>query len=295
MARTIEEIKADMTSAFMNDAAAQEAYGFASGTKFSAQFSTASVESILFYVFAVCAYAIERLTESHLSDVSTLLATLRPHTLTWYQARALAFRYGESVDDESADYATAETADTVKPIAQCAVGEAEAGGLTIKVATTDDDGNLTYLPTEQKTAFAKYMNRIKDAGIKLNIVTQSGDRLRLNLTVYVDGTVYNEDGTLISEPTKPVETAIREYLTQLPFNGELVLEHLTDYLQTVSGVEVPHINSAYTAHRDTSTGQSDYSDLTAINVRVTPASGYFVVSFDSADSWASSITYKFSE
>lgn len=294
MARTIEEIKEAMATAFMSDTAAQTAYGFGEGQTFSARFSKASVESILFYVFAVCAYAIERLTETHLAEVTQTVSALRPHTLTWYQQKALAFRYGEAIDDATADYATEATADTELPISQCAVTEAEAGGLIIKVATTDADGDLTYLQQDRLTAFKTYISRVKDAGIKTTIISMAGDRLTLRMVVYVDGTIYTADGELISEPTKPVETAVKTYLTQLPFNGELVLEHLTDYLQTVSGVEVPHITQA-TCAAVSATGQTEsgYAAAEVIDVRHTPESGYFVVSFDTADDWHSTIEYRF--
>lgn len=294
MARTIEEIKNEMTAAFMADEAAQTAYGFAEGTKFAARFSALSVESILFYVFAVCAYAVERLAESHLAEVSDTVRQLRPHTLVWYQAKALAFRYGEAVDGTTADYAAEATADTVTPVAQCAVTEAEGGGLVFKVATTADDGGLTYLAPDHLAAFTAYIGRVKDAGVKTTIISRAGDRLTLSIVVYVDGTVFTADGSLIASPARPVEDAVREYLTLLPFNGELVLEHLTDHLQKVDGVEVPHIVEASTAAvAQAAQSESGYDEAKAVDVRATPESGYFIVSFDPADPWASTVEYRF--
>lgn len=295
MARTIEQIKQEMTTAFMSDASAQTAYGFKAGETFGKHFGKASIENILFYVFAVCAYAIERLTESHLAEVSETVAALRPHTLTWYQRKAMAFRYGDpTFDDAAADYTAEEDDDTVKPVSQCAVTEAEDGGLVFKVATTDDEGSLTALNTERLSAFTQYINRVKDAGVRTTIISRAGDRLKLDLTVYVDGTVYNEQGQRLEEADYPVQDAIREYLTMLPFNGELVLEHLTDYLQAVVGVEVPHVNSAQSAAIEAG-GQTEdgYGGMADVDIRVTPESGYFLVSFDEADSWASSIEYRF--
>ena len=283
-----------MTSAFMSDAAAQSAYGFGQGRTFSALFGKASVESILFHVFAVCAYAVERLTETHMAEVAATVAALRPHTLAWYQQKALAFRYGEPIDDATADYAADETPDTEKPVSQCAVVEADDGGLIIKVATTDQNGDLTYLPQDRLTAFRSYIGRVKDAGVKTTVTSMAGDRLTLKMTVYVDGTVFTADGELISEPVRPVEQAVKQYLTRLPFNGELILEHLTDYLQTVGGVEVPHVSEASCA-AVSADGQDagGYEAPAPIDVRHTPQSGYFAVSFDPEDSWASTIEYRF--
>lgn len=291
MARSIEEIKEQMTTAFMADTAAQTAYGFGEGERFTDHFSPVSIENILFYVFAVCAYTLERLTETHLGQVRQIVSELRPHTLAWYQAKALKFRWGEAINDDTADYDTEATSNTIFPVSQCAVTEDGEGGLIFKLASANEDGDLEALRTDCLTAFTSYINRIKDAGIRTTIISRAGDRLTLNLTVYVDGTVFTADGELISEPTRPVETAIKEYLTRLPFNGELVLEHLTDYLQTIEGVEVPHINSARSAAlSSTSYG---YAASTPIDVRTTPVSGYFLVSFESADDWHSTINYRF--
>lgn len=294
MARTVDEIKAEMTSAFMTDEAARSAYGLGEGDTFAARFGPATVESILFGVFALCAHAVERLVESHLREVSALVAARRPHTLEWYRRKALAFRLGEAVDDATADYASAATAETVMPVGQAAVVEAEGGGLVVKAAALAEGGALAPLPADRLAALGSYLSRVKDAGVRLTVVSRAGDRLRLSMVVYVDGTLYAQDGTLLAEPRRPVEEAVRDYLTRLPFNGELVLEHLTDHLQGVEGVEVPHVASAASAQvSEAGQTESGYGPMEDIDVRRTPASGYFVVSFDEADEWRSLVEYRF--
>ena len=261
----------------MNDTAAQSAYGFCENERFSSRFSKVSIENILFYIFALCAYTIERLTDTHLQQVTAVCQQLRPHTLTWYQQQALAFRYGEAINDNTGQYNQPPTDNTLMPISHCAVTEADTNGLIVKVATADNKGNLSPLSDSMLKAFASYINRVKDAGIHLNIISHTADTLVLSMTIYVDIAVFNLDGTLVGEPVKPVEEAVKKYLTLLPFNGELVLEHLTDYLQNIDGVEVPHINSAQYANPATA------DTLTDIDVRITPFSGYFNVNFETAD------------
>lgn len=264
-----------MTSAFMSDSAAQSAYGFGENERFSSRFSKVSIENILFYIFALCAYTIERLTDTHLQQVTAVCQQLRPHTLTWYQQQALAFRYGEAINDNTGQYDQPPTDNTLMPISHCAVTEAaDTNGLIVKVATADSNGNLSPLSKSMLDAFSSYINRVKDAGIRLTLISQAADDLVLSMTIYVDIAVFNLDGTLVSEPVKPIEEAVKKYLTLLPFNGELVLEHLTDYLQQIEGVEVPHINYAQYANPATNDA------LTDIDVRVTPFSGYFNVNFD---------------
>ena len=50
MARTIKEIKKQMTDAFMADADIRDMYGFKEGDTFEGSFSAVSLESILMYI-----------------------------------------------------------------------------------------------------------------------------------------------------------------------------------------------------------------------------------------------------
>ena len=58
MARTINDIKKQMTDAFMADDAVRESYGFVEGDTFNGKFSSVSIESIIFYIIAACQYTI---------------------------------------------------------------------------------------------------------------------------------------------------------------------------------------------------------------------------------------------
>lgn len=293
MSRTIEEIKRQMTDAFMQDSAAQTAYGFAEGETFYSHFSRASIESILFYVFAVCAYVIERLTETHFRQVSDLVRQLRPHTLAWYRQKALDYRTGQSLPDGSDVYSdeglTEDEIAARKPVHQAAATESsDDAGIVIKIATTDSDGLLAPLSRLTVQNFTDYIDRVKDAGVKITVISRAGDLLRLHLVVYYDPAILDSTGLHVEDNYRPVEKAVHDYMRLLPFNGELVLEHLTDHLQTVEGVEVPHIVSAESA----AMGELAYEDFADIDVRVIPASGYFRVSFDSSDSFCSTIEYR---
>lgn len=55
MARTIAEIKDGIAGDFMRNEDVARAYGFEAGDSFTAHFSKASVESVLFYIFACAA------------------------------------------------------------------------------------------------------------------------------------------------------------------------------------------------------------------------------------------------
>lgn len=96
MARTIEEIKQDMTARFMQMEAVKSAYGLDGSKGFDDCFSRASLESVLFWVFAACVWAHEKLFDLHRADVEARIALLEPHTLRWYVNKAKAFMWDQT-------------------------------------------------------------------------------------------------------------------------------------------------------------------------------------------------------
>lgn len=146
--------------------------------------------------------------------------------------------------------------------------------LIIKIAT-EQGGELQPISTGQKASFDAYMQEIKDAGVKITTINYLPDILKLKMKIYRDPLVLNENGISILTGEKPVEKAIKEYLKQLPFNGELVLAHLVDALQQVEGVKIPHIILAQSKWIDA--GVNDYGDFETIEVKTIPVSGYFKI------------------
>ncbi len=96
MARTIEEIKKEMTATFMGMEAVKTAYGLDGSKGFDDCFSMASLESVLFYVFAACVWALEKIFDLHSADVEARIEMLEPHTLRWYVNKAKAFMWDQS-------------------------------------------------------------------------------------------------------------------------------------------------------------------------------------------------------
>ncbi|MGY0034461.1 hypothetical protein [Pedobacter sp. NJ-S-72] len=150
--------------------------------------------------------------------------------------------------------------------------------LIIKIAT-ETDGKLHPINLAQRSAFTTYIAEIKDAGVNVSVVNYLPDRLYLTGVIYYDPLVLDGQGNSIVDGGRPVETAIEDYMKELPFNGELVLIHLVDKLQQVKGVVIPDINKAETSW--VSAESPDYGAIQTINVKQIPESGYFeVVNFN---------------
>lgn len=279
MARPIAIIKSGLTTNFMANTTIQNVYGFADGLIFENVFSKVSFESILFDVFSFALFLFEKLFDQHKLEIDTALYEQKSGTPRWYRNMALAFQHGFDLlyDSDQFDNTTAtiDQIEASKIIKYCSVKESfESNKLTIKVAG-DDGTTLIPLTAPQLESFADYMQEIKYAGVRLNIVNNPADKLVLIMAIYRDVLVIDENGNSILNGGKPVETAIRAYMKSLPFDGELVLNDLIANLRTVPGVNNVNIINATSCHWDSVA--LGFSGFAPINVRTVPMSGYFEV------------------
>jgi hypothetical protein len=231
--------------------------------------SRTAIWKLLTYVVAACQWTVESLFDLHKQEVQQLIDNLKPHSLRWYANMARNFQYGHDLAPDADFYdntgLTDEQINASKIIAYSAVVEQEKN-LRIKVAKIENN-DLAPLTIEEKAAFTAYMNRIKDAGVKLVIDSLPPDSLKLKLRIFYNPLVLDSNGArLDGTSSTPVQDAIHAYLKNLPFNGWLVLAYLTDALQQVDGVVVPVIDEA----------QATYGNLPyqAIDVKYNPDAGY---------------------
>ena len=139
MARTIAEIKDGIAGDFMRNEDVARAYGFEAGDSFTAHFSKASVESVLFYIFACAAWIVESLFDEHRREVNSCIEEILPHRPKWYRDKVLAFMKDKILVADTDYYDTAgmsdadiEAARVVKYAA--ATESSDASLLTIMVA-----------------------------------------------------------------------------------------------------------------------------------------------------------------
>lgn len=281
MARTIDEIKAAMTSTFIAEDAVVSSYGLDSSKTFDQQFSKASIESILFYVFAAALWALEKLFDLHVEEVEEQIEELEPHTLRWYVNKAKAFMRGMSLVADCDYYDTSDMSDEDIEEAQIikyAVATESNTVVYLKVAR-EVDGSPAQLTDTQLSAFTSYINTVKDAGVSVVIRNESADLMAVTMVVYYDATLLTSDGSSLSDGSTPVLDAIKEAIAGLPFNGVFRKTDLLTAVQEVSGVEVVDVTEmkVKTANAD------DWTELVGFS---RPYSGYYALDEDN-----SSITY----
>ncbi len=204
--------------------------------------SKVSVWRLMMWIFAFGSWVIDSLFDRHKAEVNEIVANAIPGTAKWLRAEIFKFQYGDSLQwiDNKYQYAVIDA--TKQIVKYCAVIEV-GGQVRIKVAK-DNNGQPTPLTSAELTALTDYVNQIKFAGTNSAVTSNAADKLKLALKIYYDPQVLNPDGTLISDgTTKPVENAVNDYLNNLPFNGTLYVNRLTDTIQAAQGVEEPYITT----------------------------------------------------
>ncbi len=279
MVRSLNDIKLAITKSFLASETLVKIYGLDQNKTFEEQFSKVSFESVCFDIVAIAIYVFENILDKHYSDVTQKLTEEKSHTARWYRSKALAFQFGFDLvvdsDEFNNDGYTAEQIDNSKIVKYAAVVESESDSRLIVKIAGETDGELNRLNEQQVASFKTYMQEVRDAGVKLTVINYEADKLFLDLQINYDPLVLSSNGQHLINANFPVVDAIKAYMKELPFNGELVLAHLVDKLQQVEGVLIPTIMSASTSWIDENT--NSYGDPIGIAVKAIPVSGYFKV------------------
>lgn len=264
--RSITDIKREITEEFMKNETAAKLYGFEVGASFGSVFSVVSVESVLMYVFAVCAWSIERLMTEHRSDVESMIDSMKPHRPKWYRDKVLLFMAGKSLDGNSDEYDLTGMSESEIEMLRVvkhavAVESEDASVLTIKVAG-EVGGERQPLSEDDERQLRAYISEIKDAGVRVELVNKGADRFYCEVDIYYDAL---QDSDEVATACK---AKIKDYIENLPFNGEYTNMALVDSLQGVEGVKVAELKTSAVI-------LSEESRLTAIDARATASAGYF--------------------
>lgn len=225
-----------MTDAFMADETLRKAYELKEGESFASAFSVVSIENILFYIIAACCHVLECLFDAFKADVDTKIESAVVASVAWYYKMARAFQYGDSLvfDERTQQYQYAAV-DEVKQFARYVAVRDRGTSIQILVSG-DKGGKPTPLSNDVLTAFKHYMNRVKIAGIILNIASLPADKLTIAAHITIDPLILTTDGTRIADGSRPVEDAINGYLSGIVYGGTFNKTKLTDAIQAVQGV-----------------------------------------------------------
>jgi len=273
MARTISEIKKEITDRFMSDRNIQRKYGFLESATFEETFSKVSIESIMFFCVAACVWTLEVLFDYHKAEITTIIDELKPHSLRWYVSKAKNFMLGKMLVEDTDYYDVAgmtdEQIESLKIIKYAAAVEV-SGVVYLKIATTKND-TPAQISSIELDAFTAYIKEVKDAGVVVEVVNEPAEYFRLKMTIYYNPMILDGTGQSF-QATFPVRETINAFIANLPFNGEYRNVALVDALQQTEGVVIPELHLAETS--------LDGKIWEAVEAKTTPHSGYYKVYAD---------------
>lgn len=247
MARTIQEIKNEMTTAFVADTTIKGLYELNPLQSFDEQFSKVSIESIIFYIVAVAIWSLENILDIAIKQQNAHILATKIHSLTWYSDYAKKFQYGDSLPWGEVEY---DVINFDNRIVKFAAVMKVPGGLLVKIAGLDGDtlvpiGDGNNGTVDEFTPFKEYMFRVSAAGDNLFFRNEPADDLQLKLDIYYDPLVLNAEGErLDGSDDAPIQKAIDHYIKGIDFNGLFVPTFLVDELQKVEGVIIPDLIAA---------------------------------------------------
>jgi hypothetical protein len=240
MARSITEIKKQITDRWIAEPAVQKAYDLNDKKSFNEQFSSVSLESVLFGAFATAVWIFESLLDRHKKEVQDYIALSRPHTKQWYSALAKSYLHGFVFNTDTGEWETAgksqEMIDAAQIVKFAICQNNGAGALIIRVAKRDGD---TYenLSDPEMNGLRSYLKSVADAGIYLSVTNAGAELLYITAHIYYNQTIINSHGERIDGTAlTPVKDAINIYLSGLDGGGNFILTDLLNAIRSVEGV-----------------------------------------------------------
>jgi hypothetical protein len=283
MARSIKEIADSIKNAFIKNDTLKRVYGITDTKTYDEQFSDASVESVLIYIFATAVASLENIFDYFRRDVSRIVENERYGRKGWYEAKARAFQLGYNLPDDSDIYSVIDEAEGVRIVKAAWCGDGTAiGYVDLKVANIAND-EFVKLDSDEVISFTTYINRIKPAGVFINVIAEDADELAYKIDIYYNPLLMKMDGELINGGGKSVEKAIDTYLQSLDFNGEFITMKFVDFIQQAEGVAIVEVKGVWQKRVGYNWG--------TIDARHIPVSGFFTTKTQDAKDKIE-ITYK---
>lgn len=259
------------------------------------ELDTSSKTSIWTQMIEVVAFVIwnfQNAMNLHLSEIDEKIANQKVPNLRWYQNEALRFQYGFPLQEESDEFengeATDEQIEESKIIKYAAVTRYKTNGgikISMKIAGENADEELS---KAKALAFKAYIEEIQAAGDNITIVNYLPDLLKLRFKICYDPLVLLENGMSILEGNYPVQDAIKAFLKDLPFNGELSVQKLERAILETEGVE--DLQNLEVLSKWIEPG-SGYGYFQPIDISRIPKSGRFSLKDDEENEDFTGITY----
>lgn len=284
MARSIEVIKQQMID---TKATLSSLDGLTSN-------SQVSIFGQLFFVNATNIAILEQLIDAYIAEIETIINAQAIGSTPWIRAKILEFQYSTSpaqfVELDTIDFSISYPVidESLRIVTRCSVKE--TGNLIVLAKVAKEEPPVPLSGVEQ-TALSDYLSVIKPAGIQINVISLTSDKLYINGVVLYSG----QYSSVIRDN---VEAALATYMDNLSsadnFNGIVKVNDIIDAIQAVQGVKDVKLDEV--AVRPDASAFADriivYKLSTGVNnIEQETASGYIVEETTSGKDFTTNITY----
>lgn len=240
--------------------------------------SKMSIINAFTWVTATAIYSFETLLDVFTTDIAKTFTQRINGTSAYYANAMLKWQYGDDliINDEGTAFHYA-TEDTTKRLIthvsyQEYYNEEFKDNILILKVATGEGSSLSQLSDEELIAARAYLNQIKFAGVKCNVVSRRGDVLVPRLTVYYDGAITKE------ELYDNIDTALIDFIVNMKFDSLVYSQKIIDAIQKVEHVTDVHIDHEASVEQGIFIAQyndnNELGPLTKIERKCYLASGY---------------------
>ncbi len=240
--------------------------------------SKMSIINAFTWVTAAAIYSFETLLDVFTTDIAKTFTQRINGTSAYYANAMLKWQYGDDliINDEGTAFHYA-TEDTTKRLIthvsyQEYYNEEFKDNILILKVASGEGRSLSQLSDEELIAARAYLNQIKFAGVKCNVVSRRGDVLVPRVTVYYDGAITKE------ELYDNIDTALIDFIVNMKFDSLVYSQKIIDAIQKVEHVTDVHIDHEASVEQGIFIAQyndnNELGPLTKIERKCYLASGY---------------------
>lgn len=218
MARTIQQIEESITGRLQ--------------VAFNLSTSAASEWRLWVHCVAYCIYNFELVLDAFKREMDADAEKEVAGTVTWYNDKCYEFQMGHELAFDTTtgllEYKTADESARVVKIAS--VNVSKDNTIMFRVATEDEEGKIVPLTSNQLLNFKNYIDAVKFAGTKSEVISTDADEVKYHIKAY-----YN--------PANPVDTvkgavlaSLEEFKTAQKFGGVIYSHKMLEAVTAVPGV-----------------------------------------------------------
>jgi hypothetical protein len=246
MARTVEQIRQQITTVFVaNMAAINIAVD-------PATWSAVNLFRLVINTVAMCQYILETRWDNLVADVLEILADLKPPSRRWYANKIKSFQFGfpliqetDKFDNTGYTAAQIEASKVIKYVA--VIKQINVYGrvkLRLKIAGSNGT-DIVQLDDDVVTALTTWLDEeAAPAGDNYEVEARPNDAIKMKWRIYYDPLILKADGSrLDGTASEPVRDAIKSFLKDGigKFSGTYYKIKHIDWVQLVPGVVIPEV------------------------------------------------------